>query len=229
MAPSGQKTSTRTPSAQKAFIETETGAKLACLFNPSELSISKSNTWQADTVPGKEAPEVFFGGGGAGSMRLELMFDTTAEGKPVTRYTNKLLDLMKVDTSLPGYDDSINNGRPPWVKFHWGDLHGFKAVIESVDLTFTYFSKSGMPLRAKVSLALKQYEPDANWGPQNPTSGTPRPQRTHQVRSGETLDRIAAMHYGDSNRWRDIAQANGVTDPFDLPPGRMLSIPKLRG
>ena len=40
-------------------------------------------------------------------------------------------------------------------------------------------------------MSLEQYEPDANWGPQNPTSGTPKPNRTHQVQVGDTLDRIA--------------------------------------
>lgn len=220
---------TRAPSAQKAFLESEGGAKLPCLFNPSQLQLTRSNAWRADVVPGREAPELSYTGGEAGKMSLELTFDTTNDGTPVTTYTTKLLDLMKVDTSLAGYDEAANNGRPPWVKFHWGDLHGFKAVITSLDITFTYFARSGMPLRAKVSLSLTQYEPDANWGPQNPTSGTPRPQRTHQVQHGETLDRIAARHYNDAGKWRLIATANGIADPLALTPGSLLSIPKLRG
>lgn len=214
---------------QKAFLESESGARIPCLFNPAELKLTRSNTWRSDTVPGKEAPELYYSGGESGSMDLDLTFDTTAEGKPVTRYTTKLLDLMKVDKKLPGYDDGSNNGRPPWVKFHWGDLHSFKAVITKLDVTFTYFGKSGMPLRARVGVALKQYEADEKWGPQNPTSGTPRPQRSHLVRNGDTLDRIAASHYGDPTRWREIATANGVLDPLAVAPGTILSIPKLRG
>lgn len=219
----------RPPSSQKAFLESEAGAKLPCLFNPSQLQLTRSNSWRTDVVPGRDAPELSFTGGQAGSLTLELTFDTTSEGKPVTNYTNKLLDLMKVDTSLAGYDESANNGRPPWVKFHWGDLHSFKAVIASLDITFTYFARSGMPLRAKVSMSLTQYEPDGNWGPQNPTSGTPKPQRSHRVGNGETLDRIAAAYYGNSNHWRSIALANGICDPLALVPGSLLSIPKLRG
>lgn len=220
---------TTTTTAQKAYLETEGGARLPCLFNPNQLQLSRSNSWRADVVPGREAPELSFTGGQAGSLSIELTFDTTAEGKPVTNYTTQLLDLMKIDTSLAGYDEAANNGRPPWVKFHWGDLHSFKAVIASIDLTFTYFARSGMPLRAKVGLKLTQYEPDANWGPQNPTSGTPRPQRTHQVTHGETLDRIAARHYNDATQWRLIATANGITDPLALAPGTTLAIPRRRG
>ncbi|MCC6437411.1 MAG: LysM peptidoglycan-binding domain-containing protein [Acidimicrobiales bacterium] len=222
-------TTTAAASAQKAYLETESGSRLPCLFNPSQLQLSRANSWRADVVPGREAPELSFTGGQAGSLSLDLTFDTTAEGTPVTSYTTKLLDLMKIDTSLAGYDESANNGRPPWVKFHWGDLHSFKAVIASIDISFTYFARSGMPLRAKVGLKLTQYEPDANWGPQNPTSGTPKPQRTHQVTHGETLDRIAARHYNDPTQWRLIAGANGITDPLAVTPGTTLAIPRRRG
>ena len=212
--------------AQKAYLMTEKNVKIPCMFNPAELQISRSNSWSGDTRRGQDAPELEFGGGEAATMGLDLMFDTTAEGKPVTNYTNKLLDLMKIDTSLAGYDEAKNNGRPPWVKFHWGDMHSFKAIIESVDIRFTYFSSTGMPMRASVDMSLKQFEPDANWGPQNPTSGTPNPHRVHRVQKGETLDRISARHYGDSTKWRLIAEANGITDPLALRPGAFLNIPK---
>ena len=41
-------------------------------------------------------------------------------------------------------------------------------------------------------------------------SGTPEPNRVHQVQPGETLDRIAAKYFEDSTKWRSIAAANGV-------------------
>jgi LysM repeat protein len=215
-----------TEQSQKAYLMTEGNVQIPCMFNPSELHISRSNSWSGGTRRGQDAPELEFDGGEAGTMDLDLMFDTTSAGLPVTNYTNKVLDLMKIDTTLAGYDASKNNGRPPWVKFHWGDMHSFKAIIESVDIRFTYFSSTGMPLRAKVEMSLKQYEPDANWGPQNPTSGTPQPHRVHRVQKGETLDRISARHYGDSTKWRLIAEANGITDPLALRPGAFLNIPK---
>jgi hypothetical protein len=212
----------------KAYLETERGTKIQCLFNPSKLQVAKSNSWSSGNSKGRNAPELVFDGGGSGSMSLELTFDTTDTGKPVTTHTNKLAELMQVDTQLPDYDAATNNGRPQWVKFHWGDMHTFKAVIASMDMTFTYFASSGVPLRANVSLSLTQYEPEANWSPQNPTSGTPAPQRLHQVQKGETLDRISARHYRDATKWRIIADANGITDPLALKPGSVLSIPRLR-
>lgn len=214
---------------QKAYLEVETGGRIDCMFNPTSFSFATQNRWESDPIPGKATPTLRFAGGSGGSFSLNLVFDTTGSGTAVSAHTNKLLKLMEIDTSLPGYDPSIGNGRPPWVKFHWGThIHSFKAVITSANVTFTYFSNEGLPLRANADLSLEQYEPDANWGPQNPTSGTPKPQRTHQVQVGDTLDRIAARYFGDSTQWRDIAAVNGIADPLDLTPGRLLSIPERR-
>ena len=215
---------------QKAYLEIESGGRVDCMFNPTTFSFSTDNRWDSDSVPGKATPTLRYAGGSGGKFNLSLVFDTTDTGKPVSLHSNKLLALMEVDDKLAGYDPALGNGRPPWVKFHWGThVHSFKAVITSASVTFTYFSNEGLPLRANVELSLEQYEPDANWGPQNPTSGTPVPERTHQVQVGDTLDRIAARYYGDSNRWRDIANINGIADPLDLPPGQLLSIPERRG
>ena len=219
-----------TQQLQKAYLEVETGGRIECMFNPSKFSFSQRNRWESDQIPGKSTPTMRYAGGESGAFSLSLVFDTTAAGTAVTTYTAKLTKLMDIDTSLPGYSAARSNGRPPWVKFHWGtSLHTFKAVITSIDVAFTYFSSAGLPLRANVEMSLEQYEPDANWGPQNPTSGTPRPNRTHQVQVGDTLDRIAATYYGNPTQWRDIAAANGLRDPLDLKPGSLLAIPEREG
>lgn len=212
---------------QKAFLMTETKLKIECMFNPAKFSFSMSNRWQAEPVPGSNTPAMRYAGGESGKFSLSLVFDTTATGKTVTTYTNKLLKLMEVDTSLSDYDAQRNSGRPPWVTFHWGtELHTFKSIISSLQVSFTYFSNEGLPLRASVDASFEQYQPDANWVRQNPTSGTPNPQRVHIVSPGETLDRISARYYGDATRWRAIAGANGIKDPLSLAAGTALSIPE---
>ncbi len=212
---------------EKAFLETEKGVRLPCLFNPAELQVSRTNDWRADAMPGRGVAQVRYGGARSGVMRVSLFFDTTHEGKAVTVYTAKLLALMEPDGTLPGTDIEKHNARPPWVRFHWGDLHSFKAVVSSLDLTFVFFSSAGVPLRARAELVLTQYEEDLAFGPQNPTSGTPRPHRVHRVSPGETLDRVAAVHYGDPTQWRAIAAADAVEDPLAIRPGTLLSIPRL--
>jgi nucleoid-associated protein YgaU len=213
--------------ATKAFLKPEKGDDIPCLFNPESLTVTRSNTWSAPQASGKGVPTVSYGGATSGTFNLSLFFDTTDTGQAVTNYTSKLLTLMEVDSSLPGSSEATQNARPPWVTFNWGDLHSFKAVITSLSLSFTYFSATGVPLRAKADLSLMQYQEELAFGPQNPTSGTPYPHRTHRVQPGETLDRIAAIHFGDPTTWRRIADANGIQDPLALRPGSLLAIPEL--
>ena len=212
---------------QKAFLETETGQRISCLFNPAQLTITKANHWVADLVPGRQAPNLYFTGGHPGTLQAVLTFDTTADGSAVTVHTQKLIGLMAVDKQLPGYDNATKRGRPPWVKLHWGDFHSFAGVVADLQIDFTYFAANGTPLRAKAAIFLRQFTEEGAWGPQNPTSGTPEPDRVHVVQAGETLDRIAASHYGDSTHWRAIADANRLEDPLAVRPGTALTIPRL--
>jgi hypothetical protein len=214
---------------EKAFLEIEGGARVPCLYNPESLTVGRQNNWVSNPMPGKDVSTLRYAGATSGWMRLDLVFDTTNDGTPVTKYTGKILTLMDVDPNLPGADPSSNNARPPTVTFHWGDLHSFLAVVADLQLSFTYFSSTGVPLRAHVSMELRQYERSKAFGPQNPTSGTPNPHRVHRVQPGETLDRISARYYGDSTRWRLVASANGLEDPLAVQPGQVLSIPRIEG
>jgi hypothetical protein len=216
-------------SNNKAFLTTEDNQRIPCLFNPSELALTQFNGWAADAMPGKGVPTLRYTGAGSGSLRLTLFFDTTDTGSSVTEYTSKVVGLMALNASLPGADVSTNNARPPWVMFHWGDFHSFKAVVSALELTFEYFSSTGTPLRARAGLTLTQYQDDNAFGPQNPTSGTPRPHRVHRVQPGETLDRISALHLGDPTLWRRIAEVNAIEDPLALRPGALLAIPERSG
>lgn len=214
---------------EKAFLETEDGTRVPCLYNPETLSIGRRNNWVSNSMPGKGVPTLQYAGASSGWMALDLIFDTTDLGTAVTAHTGKILGLMEVDPNLPGSDETTNNARPPTVTFHWGDLHSFKAVVQDLRLTFTYFSSSGVPLRAQLHLDLMQYERSNAFGPQNPTSGTPKPSRVHRVQPGETLDRISARYYGDATRWRVLASANGLEDPLAIKAGALIDIPRLEG
>jgi hypothetical protein len=211
----------------KAFLKTEKGQQIDFLFNPAELTITKANTWGNADNKGGNAPELRFQAGQSGTLALSITLDTTDTGEDVTTHTNKLLDLLKVDTGLAGSDKQRNKARPPWVEFHWGKLHSFKAVVDRLQVKFTYFAADGMPLRAKADLALKQYKDEAELPLQNPTSHTDTLHTVHRLGHGETLDRVAGQHYADSTRWRLIAEANNVINPLTLAPGTLLVIPEL--
>lgn len=201
----------------KAYLETEAGDQINFLFNPETLTVNRTVKWDPLKSPGENAPGLTFLQGESGTMSFKLILDTTATGEDVTAYTNQLLELTKVDTSIK---------RPPWVRLGWGRLKSFKAVVNSVVLNFTYFAANGTPLRANAQLTLTQFANETNYPLQNPTSGTRKRERLHQVQPGETLDRISYLAYGDSTQWRLIAKRNGIIDPLRLRPGVRLVLPE---
>ena len=66
---------------------------------------------------------------------------------------------------------------------------------------------------------------DTGTGIEEPTDSGPVPVRMHVVAKGDTLWRIAVKYYGDGRKWRDIANANGISNPQKLPVGKKLVVP----
>jgi Contractile injection system tube protein/LysM domain len=211
---------------QKAYLMTETKKKIEFMFNPQDLEFSKTTTWGSNDTPGSNAPQLQFNSGGSVEFSLTALFDSTADGKPVTKITDELYKLTVTDKSIKGTKEDRNMARPPWVQFHWGKMRSFKAVVTKLDLKFTYFTADGTPLRASVSMSFRQYMDEGTLAPQNPTSGTPNPGQIRRVESGQYLDTIADELYGDSSKWRSIADANGIDDPLAIPVGKSLIIPE---
>lgn len=63
------------------------------------------------------------------------------------------------------------------------------------------------------------------WPFGTPSTSSGGGQRTYVVVGGDTLAKIAARFYGDSSRWHEIADRNGVRDPHALQIGTKLVIP----
>jgi len=125
------------------------------------------------------------------------------------------------------------NSAPPFVTFQWGPMIPFKAACTSLTVAYQLFKPNGTPIRADVKLALTQAEPakaasanSANRG-QNPTTRSAGGLGMHLVRDGDTLQSIAHQTYGDPNRWRLVAEANGIDNPLHLRRGTPLDLPRL--
>jgi nucleoid-associated protein YgaU len=83
-----------------------------------------------------------------------------------------------------------------------------------------------VPLRATVSLVLREFAPLHEQLPQdNPSS--PDRSHAHALAAGETLSHVAHRYYLRAGEWRPIARANGIRDPRRLDPGRVLQVPAL--
>jgi hypothetical protein len=207
-----------------------------CQFNPNELAISKKNTWNADKPSGGSLPAVHFGGAGARTLSLTLIFDTydesddTQNGGPmeqdVSKVTAGVMSLM--DATETEVIKKKRQPRPPHVLFRFGAWASFPCVITDCNQTFTLFLPNGTPVRATLKLTLQEVpevtSKEKEQG-QNPTSQASGARRVHIIQPGETIDWIAADELGDSDAWRQIAEFNNLDDPRRLRRGRVLAIP----
>ena len=214
-------------------------AEVKARYNPAEITFNKGVQIAEIAIPGLDSPILQFVRGQSEGLSLDLFFDSTESGtagsavEPVTQQTDAFYQLIKIDRTTHA---------PPVVEVTWGPNHlpgskltgqwasqnrsAFRCLVESVQQRFTLFSPEGVPLRATLSVRLKEYYTLKD---QVERIRYESRDHTHRrtVRRGDTLAGIAAEVYGDPRRWRPIADLNQLTDPSDLPEGLALEIPPI--
>jgi len=208
--------------SNKAYFQTENKQKIHVQFNPEQFRISKSVQYSSSHQ--KEQPYIEFSGIVLPQLDISFFLDTSGileisgvmskNESDVTVLTRKFEKMMEVSPNLH---------RPPIVKFIWGSVC-FSGFIKHVNVTYTMFNKNGMPIRAKVDTQLMGI-------PEESSTKIPleSPDRTKsRVVSEETsIWSLAGQEYGDISKWRVIAKANGIMDPFHIPAGMVLKVPAL--
>ncbi|HLL64135.1 MAG TPA: hypothetical protein VK453_00130 [Micromonosporaceae bacterium] len=212
----------------KAFIQEARNplARVNFHFNPTTISFTKTAEYRREPSQGSAGdPPVQFKGSGATQLKLQILLDAM-EKQPTGSVQSEVERLMR--WMSPEDDPSTHSPSPPELQFTWGSLtingaHTFKGHLTQVDVTYEMFARDGRPIRAQVNLTLQSTpQPAART---NPTSGGERSRRSHLLRRGEALHSVAYATYGDAARWRDIARANGIDNPFRVRPGRELLLP----
>jgi hypothetical protein len=210
---------------------------IAVQFNPTELQFEKQSQFAEINIPGLIAPLQQFVRGHAEMLTLELFFDTSDKGtgakaESVAKLTDVFYGLTRIEPT---------GHAPPPVTFHWGDEFpghrlpdkqgnqqrtSFTGIVVSLRQTFTLWSRSGVPLRAKLNLSIREYLPlEEQLKRLNPSS----PDRTHGhvLRAGENLSNLAQLYYLTAAEWRRIAVDNGIEDPRRLTAGARLRVPRI--
>src|SRR5215213_3711433 len=199
---------------EKATITPEDEAEIPVLFNPTQYSLDQGNSIAEVGVPGLSAPILQYVRGNGRTMTMDLFFDTYEQQSNVTVHTRLIYKLLEVRGPLH---------RPPVCTFTWGSFN-FKCVVERVGGRFTLSLADGTPVRATLSVTLKEFV-DVELMVRNPPLESADHAKTYVVRRGDTLAAIAAKEYGDPAKWRPIADANRLENPRVLPPGTRLALP----
>ncbi|MFD9702947.1 hypothetical protein [Lentzea sp. NPDC059081] len=127
-----------------------------------------------------------------------------------------------------GMIDSNLAAKMPMLLFTWGPpMAAFvhTVMMKKVGVTYTRFTKLGIPIRAKVTVRMVEQPNFIDTFPTNPTSGGPPGRSGHVVTGGESLQSIAHDRYGSPGAWRELAAANGIDDPLRVRPGRVVYLP----
>lgn len=212
-------------------------------YNPAEFSFDKQARLAEIAIPGLDSPLQQFVRGEAEKLTMELFFDSTEDGMgdeatSVTTQTDRIYQLLKIERTRHA---------PPTLVFRWNqkfpgsaigepavpgggnpDLtsqrrESFRCVLESVRQKFTLFSSEGVPLRATLTVSLREYKTLSD---QVDQLGLSSPDRTHvhALRARETLAAVAHRYYDNAAEWREVADHNQIEDPRRLTPGRFLEI-----
>jgi len=122
-------------------------------FNPASLKLRLQNQSDGGRSRGRQRRQ--HNGASSTVLSMDLIFDTADEGTddaPVSVRTKTALVEKYV---LPRENTS---DAPPRVKFHWDQLI-IVGIVESLDIEFDHFAANGSPLRAKLSLSIKEQDP----------------------------------------------------------------------
>lgn len=215
---------TRGGLAPAVLVNKNTGESVPCMFNPYEYTIAKSNSYEQADTKGKNIPHIRFQQGGAQTLTLNLLFDTLDLNADVRSLTARLWNMMMVDDTRT--DPRTGKSEPPHCLFVWGAFT-FEAVITQMSEQISLFLPTGTAVRSAIQISLQQVSDAFDILGQNPTSGGGFAPTTRRLDAGDRLDLIAYDAYGDSTKWRQIAQANGITDPLHLRTGQLIIIPPM--
>ena len=145
---------------EKAYLEIPSGPdknkKLPVRFNPQSLQVnyhaigpkgSKNRQKNAEKQGVRDQQT-----GALSEISMDLIFDTSEEGKDVRNITVNIAALINPEIV---YGKSAP--QPPLVRFHWGTFV-FSGKVLAVSETIDFFSEQGVPLRSSVKLSMSEVQ-----------------------------------------------------------------------
>lgn len=203
------------------------GKVISVLFNPSEYSFDRANSYKATPLPGLGTPLLQFVNGECDQLSMELFLDDytdpsgptskeRSESAPLMTRFKDLSNLLEIDRDLHA---------PPPVRFNWGPIE-FNAVLEKLGRKITMFHPDGTPARATLAASFREYR-TLPQQIQNPRRESADKTKRRVVVGGDELWMMATREYDDPTRWPLIAQENDLDDPRSITPGDWLVVPPL--
>jgi hypothetical protein len=209
----------------------EQGPRFPVQFNPTTLKLQIAASAAQGTPSGSQVRQST--GAPTTTLTLELVFDTSDEGS--TEQPRSVREkTLQVEKFVFPKGQTGDAEKPPRIRFQWGSFV-INGVTESIGVDIDHFAADGTPLRAKVSLAIKEQDsklihmaagPGAGQRGNAPTPlGTPTgppvgpsPQIGTSL-GGESLPDFAARMGLDPAAWRELSVGAGLSLGVSLEAG----------
>lgn len=133
--------------------QTAIGDPVPVQFNPESLKLRLQNQTEGGRSRGRQRRQ--HTGASSTTLSMDLVFDTADEGTNEAPVSVRTKTAIVEKYVLPKEDTS---DAPPRLQFQWDQLI-IAGIVESIDIDFDHFAENGAPLRAKVSLSIKEQEP----------------------------------------------------------------------
>lgn len=208
-------------------------------YNPSTLNVTHSikrdkqvkspagNNEQKflNVCPRKVSLELLFDGTGASPSSMGLLANLAREAGiptigdilPVSAQVNLFLKLA--------YQIEGKDHKPNYIMMVWGTFV-MNCVLESASVNYTMFDSNGLPLRAKLSISVKEFVPNTLLGKIISLSS---PDLSHAVTvvEGDTLQLLCHKIYGNPGLYTEVAKVNKLDNYRKLKPGMQLLFPPI--
>lgn len=135
------------PAEKARILAKEVDVDLSVCFNPKELQVEKTATWEPLSRIHDE-PHALFGPTSPATLTVTLVLDTYEERTSV--YKKYMCHLEKLVHVI---SDTVR--RPPLSMFVWGGFC-FPGVVESLSQKYTMFIANGIPVRCECVLRMKK-------------------------------------------------------------------------
>jgi hypothetical protein len=206
---------------QKAqLVPVDPGSKQALMdkaitvhFNPETLKLSYTVTVKADTGSKNSSDQsAQQSSSSSAKLAVDLVFDTTdlfEDQQDAADVRAQVTSKIVAAFVAPADPDTATAGKPVPANpclFLWG-TYQFVGLVDSYNETLEFFSASGVPLRAAVSISLTENRYKLTNVPQRvPGQAQPLPQ-------GSQIGPALSAAGMDPTDWRGTALANGMETP----------------
>lgn len=154
------------------------------------------------------------------TVNFDLIFDAT--GVVNSKRTNLASEISKFKKVVYDYNGNIHS--PNYLKLIWGKAMLYKCRLTSLKINYTLFKPDGSPLRAKLTVAFKEF--------QTPSAALDKnsPDMTHvkTVVAGDLLPSLVYDVYRDESHILKVAEHNKLDSILHLSPGSKLYFPPLK-